>query len=187
TGWSPGEGGGGTSYLGGGTAGGQMADGTSGPIGQSALVMPGGGALTPAQTKQVMDLYTAYEGGDAQAGQALVRWTQGMGINTGQLNTAVANLRAGTGPNAPVGSQIGATTQPETAALRQMAQIDPTSEALRAGLGQSYLASLGAGPDLSRGAAAPAASDVQSYLDLYKQIDPEGYAQRAALAGQMGS
>jgi hypothetical protein len=40
---------------------------------------------------------------------------------------------------------------------------------------------------LSRGAAAPNAADVQSYLNLYKQIDPQGFAQRQALAGQMGS
>jgi hypothetical protein len=60
-----------------------------------------------------------------------------------------------------------------------MAQIDPTSEALRQSLGQSYLTNLAARP------SAPAAGDVQSYLDLYKQIDPQGYAQRVALAGGM--
>jgi hypothetical protein len=88
--------------------------------------------------------------------------------------------------------------QPESAALAQMQQIDPVSEALRQSLGASYLANLGGGPpapqfggmpqfglDLSRGAAAPAAGDVQSYLNLYKQIDPQGYAQRVALAGGM--
>jgi hypothetical protein len=89
-------------------------------------------------------------------------------------------------------AQTPSTTPPESAALKQMAQIDPTSEALRQGLGQSYLSNLGGGPpapqfglDLSKGAAAPAAGDVQSYLDLYKQIDPQGYAQRVALAGGM--
>jgi hypothetical protein len=69
--------------------------------------------------------------------------------------------------------------QPESVALQQMAQIDPTSEALRQALGQSYLTNLAARP------SAPAAGDVQSYLDLYKQIDPQGYAQRVALAGGM--
>ena len=68
-----------------------------------------------------------------------------------------------------------------------MAQIDPTSEALRTALGQSYLSNLQNTPqiDISRGAAAPAAGDVQSYLDLYKQIDPQGYAQRAGMAQQV--
>lgn len=94
----------------------------------------------------------------------------------------------------------GDTQQPEQRALAQMAQIDPTTEALRQQLAQSYLQQVqspinaptpGAMPqfnlDLSRGAAAPNQADVQSYLDLYKNIDPEGYAQRSALAGQMGS
>jgi hypothetical protein len=101
-----------------------------------------------------------------------------------------------------------AAMTPEQRALGQLAQTDPTSEALRQALGQSYLTNLGGGPaapqfggipgsvpqfggmpkfalDLSRGAAAPAAADVQSYLNLYKQIDPQGYAQRVALAGGM--
>jgi hypothetical protein len=76
-------------------------------------------------------------------------------------------------------AQQPGTTPPESAALQQMAQIDPTSEALRQSLGQSYLTNLAARP------SAPAAGDVQSYLDLYKQIDPQGYAQRVALAGGM--
>jgi hypothetical protein len=178
--WSAGGATGTQSYLGGaaGAAGGQMADGTSGPIGQRALVMPGGAALSPAQTQQIMNLYTAYEGGDARAGQSLVQWLQGMGMNPGQLNTAVANLRAGTGPNAPVGSQIGATTQPETAALGQMAQIDPASEALRQAVAQSYLTPL-------QQAAQPNAAQFQSYLDLYKQIDPQGAAMRQAQGQQV--
>jgi hypothetical protein len=182
--WSAGGATGAQSYLGGAGGGGQMADGTSGPIGQTALVMPGGGALTPAQTQQIMNLYSAYEGGDAGAGQSLVQWLQGMGLNPGQLNTAVSNLRAGTGPNAPVGSQIGATTQPETAALRQMAQIDPATEALRQQLGQSYLGALGQ-------AGQPSAAQFQSYLDLYRQIDPAGAAMREAqaqgVAGYLGT
>src|SRR4029077_2091504 len=80
---------------------------------------------------------------------------------------AAAQAKAGTG------------TPPESVALQQMAQIDPTSEALRNALGQSYLTNLAGRP------GAPAAGDVQSYLDLYKQIDPQGYAQRVALAGGM--
>jgi hypothetical protein len=36
------------------------------------------------------------------------------------------------------------------------------------------------------GGQAPAAGDVQNYLDLYKQIDPAGYAQRQAMSQQVG-
>jgi hypothetical protein len=181
--WSAGIPSGTQSYLGG-TAGGQMADGTTGPVGQTALVMPGGGALSPAQTQQIMGLYSAYEGGDAKAGQALMQWLQGMGMNPTQLNTAVSNLRSGTGPNAPVGSQIGAGEQPETAALRQMAQIDPASEALRQAVSQSYLTPL-------QQAGKPSAAQFQTYLDLYRQIDPAGAALREAqakgVAGYLGT
>jgi hypothetical protein len=99
---------------------------------------------------------------------------------------------------ASAAAQKPSATPPESAALQQMAQIDPASEALRQGLGQSYLSNLGGGPpppqfggmpqfglDLSRGAGAPAAGDIQSYLDLYKQIDPQGFAQRVALGNQV--
>lgn len=98
--------------------------------------------------------------------------------------------RAPTTPPASKQTQSGTSgLQPEQVALQQMAQIDPVSEALRQGLGASYISNLGGGPqiDVSRGAAAPTAADVQSYLNLYKRIDPEGFKQRAALAGQMGS
>lgn len=94
----------------------------------------------------------------------------------------------GAGTAAGGGSYLMAGTQPETNALAQMAQIDPTSEALRQALGQSFLSTVGGGapPPQFQGqtsAAAPNASDVQSYLDLYKQIDPQGYQQRVDLAG----
>lgn len=159
----------------------------------SNFILPSGQALDPAQTQRVMDLYQQYESGNAAAGQALVQWTQAMGISTDQLNTSVSNLRSGTGANAPSqATNPAAANQPETNALAQMAQIDPTSEAMRQQLGQSYLTNLQNTPqapafglDLSRGAAAPAAGDIQSYLDLYKQIDPEGYAQRTGLATSM--
>jgi hypothetical protein len=84
---------------------------------------------------------------------------------------------------------------PEQNALGMMGQIDPTGEALRQSLGQSYLSTLGqapmpTAPTMAQGPSfaggqAPAAGDVQSYLDLYKQIDPEGYAQHANLATSM--
>jgi hypothetical protein len=40
-------------------------------------------------------------------------------------------------------------------------------------------------PTMTPGGQAPQAGDVQSYLNLYKQIDPEGYAQHANLATSM--
>jgi hypothetical protein len=83
---------------------------------------------------------------------------------------------------APAGPAI----QPEQVGLSNLAQIDPTSEALRSNLGQSYLGTLNQAPmPTFAGGQAPAAGDVQSYLDLYKQIDPEGYAQHQNLATSM--
>jgi hypothetical protein len=129
--------------------------------------------------------------------------TIGVDVNPDQLLSAFQSNTVGwgaaPGPQQPAQAIGGpGQQQPESAALAQMRQIDPVSEALRGGLGASYLANLGGGPaapqfggmpkfglDLSRGAAAPAAGDVQSYLNLYKQIDPQGYAQRVALAGGM--
>ena len=69
---------------------------------------------------------------------------------------------------------------PETNALTQMAQIDPSSEALRNQLSGSYLTGLQQGQ-------APTAAQFQSYLDLYKQIDPSGAAARQALGEQVSS
>jgi hypothetical protein len=62
---------------------------------------------------------------------------------------------------------------PETRALQERQAIDPATEALRQQLGQSYASTLTTG--------APKASDVQSYLDLYRQIDPTDYAARQKL------
>ena len=75
---------------------------------------------------------------------------------------------------------IGGTTQPETAALAQMAQIDPATEALRQGLAQSYLAPL-------QQAGAPTADQFLNYQSLYGQIDPTGMAGRQALGQQLVS
>jgi hypothetical protein len=72
------------------------------------------------------------------------------------------------------------TVQPETTALAQQAQIDPTSEALRNQLAASYAA------PLSR-ATTPSAADYQSYLTQFQQLDPEEYAQRQGLATSMDS
>jgi len=166
-----------------------MADGSSGSywgvnpqIGQgqiSNLILPGGGQLSPQQTNQIMGLYSSYEGGNAQAGQTLVSWLKGMGMSSDQLNTAVSNLRNQTGPNAA--AQVGGAgqQQPESVALQQMAQIDPATEALRQGLASSYASTLQQGP------TPPAAGDVQSYLNLYGQVDPGGLAARQQLQGAL--
>lgn len=180
----------GTYYTQGASTGGSMPSYTNQPQIQqgnvNTLVMPGGGALSAADSQRIMDLYSSYEGGNAQAGQTLVQWLGGMGMNPGQLNTAVSNLRNQTGPNAAPTIGGAGGVQPETTALAQMAQIDPTGEALRQQVGQSYLSTLQGTPAPTfRPGAAPAAGDIQGYLDLYKQIDPQGYAQHVALGGSM--
>ena len=67
------------------------------------------------------------------------------------------------------------SANPESQAQKQMAQIDPASEALRSAVASSYL------PGLQQSAAGgPNAQQLQSYLDTYKQLDPAAYAQRQA-------
>jgi hypothetical protein len=66
------------------------------------------------------------------------------------------------------------TTPPETSALAEMAKVDPQSEALRQAVAGSYLTPL-------QQAGAPTAAQFQTYLDLYKQLDPQTAAARAAL------
>ena len=73
------------------------------------------------------------------------------------------------------------SANPETNALKQMAQIDPASEALRSSLGQSYADSL------SKANTPPSAADYQSYLNTFKQVDPNEYAARAGLGTSMDS
>jgi hypothetical protein len=70
-----------------------------------------------------------------------------------------------------------AAMTPEQRALGQIAQTDPQSEALRQQVAGSY-----ADP----GKAATAA-DYQSYLDTFKAVDPEEFAQRQGLATSMDS
>jgi len=138
--------------------------------GSPYLMKADGTPTTAAQTQEIMRLYQAYEGGDMKAGMAASQWGQALGIN---LDAAVTDLRQGTGQNAP--PTIGATTQPESMALGQMAQIDPASEALRQQLAGSYL-----GP-LAQGTGPPSAAAIQSYLDTYGQVDPSGLAARQQL------
>jgi hypothetical protein len=72
------------------------------------------------------------------------------------------------------------SANPETNALKQQAQIDPTSEALRSQLAGSYATPLSQG-------TTPSAADYKSYLDQFQQLDPEEYAQRQGLATSMDS
>jgi hypothetical protein len=81
---------------------------------------------------------------------------------------------------AAAAAQTPSTTPPESAALQQMAQIDPTSEALRQGLGQSYLSNLAQ-------TSAPSAADFQSLLNTYAQVDPTGAAARQKLGTDLAS
>jgi hypothetical protein len=88
------------------------------------------------------------------------------------------------GNNTPVTDQqaqaMGFQSQnPETQALKNMQQIDPTSENLRSQLASSYTD--------PNAAANPTASQYQSYLDTFKQVDPTEYAERQGLAGSMDS
>ena len=140
-------------------------------------------------------------GASSSGGTSTMTWQQvgqQIGLSQGDINAFTQqgwspdevyqsfSSGAGAPRGTPASKQAAApvapvdTTQPETRALGQMAQIDPTSEALRQQLGQSYLTSLTTAPT-----GAPQATDVQSYLDLYKQIDPEGYAQRTGMATSM--
>ena len=74
---------------------------------------------------------------------------------------------------------IGSGVQPEQVALAQMAQIDPVTEALRQQVAASYLGTTFGGP--------PSAGNVQSYLDLYGQIDPTGLAGRQQLGQDLAA
>jgi hypothetical protein len=85
------------------------------------------------------------------------------------------------GPQAPA-QPIGGPgqAQPESVALAQMAQIDPRSEALRTGLGQSYLTQLAK-------TSQPTAADFQSLLNTYAQVDPTGAAARTKLGQDLAA
>ena len=103
-------------------------------------------------------------------------------INPDQLLSAFQNNQVGwgqtPGPQQPSGD-IGGGIQPEQVALAQMAQIDPFTEALRQQVAASYLGTTFGGP--------PSAGNVQSYLDLYNQIDPTGLAGRQQLGQDLAA
>ena len=158
--------------------------------GAQTLFSPDGTALSAAETQQIMGLYNSYKGGDTRAGPALSQWLSAKGFGPGAIETAISNMQQGTGPNAgpALAQNPAAANQPETNALAQMAQIDPASEALRNALAQSYLTPLNqAGAPTLDLTARPSAETLQSYLNLFQQVDPEEYAQRAGLATSMDS
>jgi hypothetical protein len=174
----------GTSYLG---APNQLTSGATNMAditqqgGSGVLFNTKGQPISPAQTAEIMRLYQAYEQGDMKAGQAAVQWGQALGID---LDGAVNNMRQGTGPNAPAANPAS-NVPPETNALAQMGQIDPASEALRSAVAGSYLTPLQqAAQNLNK---QPGAADYQNYLDLFKKVDPEEYAQRQGMATSMDS
>ena len=160
------------------SSGASMANGSSPTTiagGNQVLYKSDGTPLSASQTSQIMGLYQRFQGGDMSAGQSLMQLDAAMGINPNAMDTAVSNLQNQTGPNAP-----GPTVQPETAALQQIAGIDPASETLRTALANSYLTPL-------QQAQSPSAADYKTYLDQFKQLDPEEYAQRQGLATSMDS
>jgi len=170
-----------TSYYGTGQSSGTQA-GTSG--GTSGAQTGGNMATTATQIPAGVSLPEWQQWYGQNVGKTMTvngqQVTIGQDIGADDLLTAFRNNTIGWGqagaqqPSGQIGGQGQA--QPESVALQQMQQIDPTGEALRQGLGQSYLSQLAQ-------TSNPTAADFQSYLDMYKQVDPQGYAQRVSLAG----
>jgi hypothetical protein len=140
---------------------------------------------------------TSSGGGGATASSYLTQPT----IQTGQSQQDIANAYFDQVRNQPGAATSGAVTpqqvmdyynaanpgaaaaaaqQPETRALSQIAQIDPTTEALRNQLASSYATPLAQ-------SATPDASAIQSYLNMYQQVDPTGVAARNILGDQLTS
>lgn len=71
------------------------------------------------------------------------------------------------------------SANPETQAQKQLAQIDPATEALRGQVASSYT-----DPNAT---ANPTAAQYQSYLNTFQQVDPTEYAERSGLATSMDS
>ena len=92
--------------------------------------------------------------------------------------TAIAMYEAQHPDQVQAGVAQAALT-PEQRALQQQAQTDPVSENLRNQLASSYTD--------PNAAANPTASQYQSYLDTFKQVDPTEYAERQGLATSMDS
>ena len=131
----------------------------------------------PAATASVAPQQNAFGVTSVDSGkgyQTLTNAKTGQTVNVDAAGNYFTTDAAGN--NTPVSDTSAVSmgfqsANPETNAQKQMAQIDPASEALRTQLAGSYANTLSQ-------AQAPTASQYQSYLDLYKQVDPAGYQQR---------
>ena len=96
------------------------------------------------------------------------------------------------GNNVPVSDtqaqSMGFQSQnPETQALKQMAQIDPASEALRQSVASSYLPQLNQISGLVSQVTGQAPTSAADALAKYQQLDPQGYAAMQQLGGSESS
>jgi hypothetical protein len=153
---------------------------TSSSFGVNPTITTGGAQTGATQGEQPPDINYA---------RAYLRQMGGAGLTDTSFDAGVSDAQVMDFWNkqhpapAQAATSTAPTIQPEQVALGNMAQIDPTSEALRQNLGQSYLSSLGPAPVN----APPTAANVQSYLDLYKQVDPTGAAGRQQLESALTS
>jgi hypothetical protein len=157
----------------------QPSGSTASSFGINPTITYGGAQTGPTQGEQPPDINYARAYLRQAGGRPLTDTSFDQGVSDAQVMD-FWNKQHPAPAQAP--TPAGPTIQPEQVGLSNLAQIDPTSEALRQNLGQSYLNTLNQAPmPTFAGGQAPAAGDIQSYLDLYKQIDPAGYAQRQAL------
>jgi hypothetical protein len=96
------------------------------------------------------------------------------------------------GNNVPISDaqaqQMGFQSQnPETQALKQMAQIDPSTEALRNQVASSYLPQLNQISGLVSQVTGQAPTSAADALAKYQQLDPQGYAAMQQLGGSESS
>lgn len=96
------------------------------------------------------------------------------------------------GNNVPISDQQAQSmgfqsANPETNALKQMAQIDPASEALRQNVASSYLPQLNQISGLVTQVTGQAPTSAADALAKYQQLDPQGYAAMQQLGGSESS
>ena len=144
------------------------------PAGQQGGTYYGGGSTMGTQ-----DAFGIKQTGSGP-GYTLLQNAKGVGVavdpagNYFQIDAAGNHIPLTDQQAVSLGFQ---SANPETNALKQLGQIDPASEALRKQVAGSYA-------DPSKKATA---ADYQSYLDTFKAVDPEEYAQRQGLATSMDS
>ena len=79
------------------------------------------------------------------------------------------------------------SANPETQAQKQMAQIDPASEALRQSVASSYLPQLNQISGLVSQVTGQSPTSAADALAKYQQLDPQGYAAMQQLGGSESS